>query len=107
MPDPVSPLPPRRTSIETTLGRIFAATAAVAPAGRCCVLAGTVAAPMRTDVGAESDDDEVACAMTPPIVPPRTAVTALTRTSIGQLGELVRHDRREPSERSEPDAGGG
>src|SRR6059058_4070809 len=47
--------------------------------------------------------------MTPPMVPPRTAVTALIRTSMVQLGEELRQESpgSRAAERSPDDAGGG
>src|SRR3954453_20091402 len=81
MPVPVSPLLPRRTSRETTLGRILAATAATDPSGRC------TEAPV-PDVGAPSvtcDRCVVVrsawCTTRPLMAPPSTAATAVARTS--------------------------
>src|SRR3954447_20907799 len=109
MPDPVSPVEPRLTSIDTTLGRILAATAAVATA-RCDDVTGCEGAPRRTDCGEELPPDESALwATTPPMVPPRTAVTALTSASMVHVGEELRHEPRDSRapERSPVDAGGG
>src|SRR5581483_5184128 len=101
MPEPVSPPLPTRTSIETTLGRIRAATAAVDPAGRRSsgLLAGT--APMSTVRGRWLVAPCVR-ATSPPMPPPRTAavMTAMARTDhpggesrqslIGPLWPVVR-----------------
>src|SRR3954449_1714889 len=110
MPEPVSPPDPRRTSMETTLGRIFAATAAVAPAGRRAEVTGCAGPPRLTVWGVEPLSVEpVLCAMTPPMVPPMTAVTALTSASMVQLGDELRHEPwgSYDASRSLVDAGGG
>src|SRR4051812_49249167 len=99
MPEPVSPPDPRRTSMETTLGRILAATAAVAPAGRRAEVTGCAGPPRLTVWGVEPLSVEpVLCAMTPPMVPPRTAVTALTSASMVPPGDELRHQPGGPDD---------
>src|SRR3954454_2940788 len=110
MPEPVSPPDPRRTSMETTLGRILAATAAVAPAARCDEVTGCAGPPRLTVSGDEPLPVEpVLWAMTPPMVPPKMAVTALTSASMAQLGGELRHEPpgSRGASRSLADAGGG
>src|SRR3954471_15189616 len=86
MPVPVSPVLPRRTSSDTTLGRIFAATAATEPFGRWT-------APPATDEVDPSVTwvrcDVVRSAWwttSPLIAPPSTAATAVARTSTVEPG---------------------
>src|SRR3954469_16153962 len=86
MPVPVSPLLPRRTSSDTTLGRIFAATAATEPLGRW------TAPPATEEV--DPSVTWVRCDVvrsawwttSPLIAPPSTAATAVARTSTVEPG---------------------
>src|SRR4051794_29286289 len=90
MPEPVSPPEPTLTSIDTTLGRIFAAAAATEPAGRTVTDAPVEPEPRLTVCGADVSEPETACATTPPIVPPSTAATAATSATIVQPGGVSR-----------------
>src|SRR5256885_2152825 len=86
MPVPVSPVLPRRTSSDTTLGRIFAATAATEPLGRW------TAPPATEEV--DPSVTWVRCAVVPssggttsPLpAPPTPAATAVARTSTVEPG---------------------
>src|SRR4051812_39894777 len=96
IPEPVPPPPPLRlTLIETTLGRILAATAATDPAWRCTAACdGTLTAPMRTDCGAAAAALLLSpwWTISPPIVPPSSAATAATSTRTDHRGG----DSRQP-----------
>src|SRR5438067_1178886 len=91
IPLPVSPPDPTRTSIDTTLGMIFAATVATEPGGRVTTPAPAFGLPSVTLRGAGTPSTLSAlCTMEPPIVPPSNAATAATRASAPHPGRVSR-----------------
>src|SRR5438874_870853 len=95
MPDPVSPLAPLCTSIDTTLGRIVAATAAIEPLPGVVTAAGVVAdAPIVTVSGAASL--AWLCAMTPPMPPPSTPAIEVDSASTVHVGGALRQTSMPP-----------
>src|SRR4051812_22814 len=86
MPVPVSPVLPRRTSSDTTLGRIFAATAATEPLGRCTAPPATEEVdPSVTGVGG-AVVRSAGWTTSPLTAPPSTAATAVASTSTVEPG---------------------
>src|SRR4051794_20359463 len=84
MPVPVSPPLPVRTSSDTTLGKIFAATAATDPGARATAAAPVVVAPNVTVCGAALTSS-AACTTRPPIVPASTATIPAVNASTGHV----------------------
>src|SRR5438270_10582243 len=84
MPVPVSPPLPVRTSIDTTLGRIFAATVATELSDRATTGAVLAVVPSVTVFGADPLSS-AACTTSPPTVPANTAAMPAVRATTGHV----------------------
>ena len=99
-PEPVPPVVPDRTSMETTAGTTRPATSATDPAGRS--LPGSTCARLAPGSISASEPSAVRCPTTPPTAPTSRAMTARSTSALGATRRpksSSRAERRGPGAR--------